>query len=77
MKELEWTIIFDFPRDELDMHGYIPLNDNTYVPFNPGDESLKNAKVWTNKKDAEKFASEHCGKYAWQLFPTVIESVIY
>lgn len=76
-KEIEWTIIFDFPRDELDDRGYIPMNDGTFEPFNIRLWNLKNAKVWNNKEEAKKFAREKAGKYGWYLFPTVIEHTIY
>ena len=76
-KELEWTIMFDFPHDERDMHGYIPMKDGTFEPFLIKSNFLHNAMVWTDKKEAEAFAREHCGKYGWKLFPTLIASVIY
>lgn len=76
MKEVEWTVLFYFPREELEpMRPYFPTNKGTFEEFN--SNNLKNARVWTNKNEAKEYGKTIAGKYHWTLMPTVIEGVIY
>lgn len=67
VKEVEWTVIFNFPEKPV----YPTINETYQETMN------EQVKCWDNKKQAEEYAKEHCGKYSWVLVPTVIETKIY
>lgn len=67
MKELAWTVCFQFP-DEI----AYPNKSSGYQQELDG-----NVLVWRNKKDAEEFAKIHAGKYNWAIIPTEIVCKIY
>lgn len=72
-REIEWTILFNFPSSYAEPLGYYPTNNGAFVEVTPESlVALIDCKVWSNKKEAEVFAREKCGKYSWKLFPTKI-----
>lgn len=72
-KEIEWTVLFDFPPSNSSRFSYYPtINDEFKELEKPDISSLTDCKVWTNKDDATKYAMEKCGKYSWKLLATKV-----
>lgn len=61
-EESEWTVYFDFPECPV-----FPTKDGDWV-----QQLGPNVKTFTDKNEAQKFALEKCGKYGFQIIPTVI-----
>lgn len=75
-KEVEWTIIFDFPATGSGTIGFVPMNDGSNKLICENHFDISGCMTWNNKKEAERYAEEHCKGYNWYLFPTVIECTI-
>lgn len=77
-KDVEWTILFDFPPTQDNPIGFYPTDNGEFIEIDPQDlTAWTNCRVWDNKDEAKKYAESVCGKYSWRLMPTKIEITSY